>query len=237
VARKIIIAIDGPVGSGKSTVARRVAELLGYTHLDSGAMYRALALVARRRGIALDDAAALEQLAQETRIEITTSPGEGSAGGNARVLANGEDVTMAIRAPEMSQAASQVAVLAGVRRPLVEQQRRMGAGGGVVMEGRDIGTVVFPEAELKIFLDASLEERAERRMREHEARGEHLTGEEVLAEVRARDERDRKREVSPLERARDAIYVDCTAMSAEETARLIALLAEERMRELESATP
>lgn len=223
--KNLIIAIDGPVGSGKSTVARRVAELLGYKHLDSGAMYRALALAAMRRGIALDDAVALEKLARETKIELVNA----SDAGGTRVLVNNEDVTAAIRTPEMSQAASRVASHAGVRRPLVEQQQAMAAPGrGVVMEGRDIGTVVFPQAELKIYLDATPEVRAQRRLEEIQARGTVMTFDAMLAEVRQRDVRDSERAASPLRRAPDAVYVDCSAMDAEEVARLIALLAKER---------
>lgn len=221
-ARKLIIAIDGPVGSGKSTVARRVAELLGYTYLDSGAMYRALALKAIRRGIPLDAAEQLEALAAETRIDLI-------AGENGqRVILDGADVTAEIRTPEVSQSASKVAVLAGVRRRLVAEQRRAGAAGGVVMEGRDIGTQVFPDAGLKIFLDASVEVRAGRRLQEHIARGESISLEEMMQEVRQRDARDKERAASPLVRAADAVLVDNTAMDVEETARLIVMLAREK---------
>lgn len=222
---KLIIAIDGPVGSGKSTVARGVAELLGYTCLNSGAMYRALALKAQRRGVALDDAGALEALARDTHIDLE--------GGAARqhVLLDGEDVSEAIRTAEISLAASQVALVPGVRRLLVAEQRRAGARGGVVMEGRDIGTVVFPEAGLKVFLDASVEVRAERRWREHQLKGDRITLEQVIEEIRERDRRDRTRETSPLVRAADAVLVDNTAMDAVETARVIALLAREREAE------
>jgi cytidylate kinase len=220
--RKLVIAIDGPVGSGKSTVARRVAELLGYTHLDSGAMYRALALKAQRREISLDAESELEALARETRIDLKQS-----ANGQ-RTLLDGEDVTAAIRTPEMSQAASHVAIFSGVRRVLVQEQRRAGAGGGVVMEGRDIGAVVFPDAQLKIFLDASPEVRAERRWREHRKRGENVELAQMIAEVRERDARDTERAVSPLVRTPDAIYIDGSAMDVEETARLIVLLAREK---------
>jgi cytidylate kinase len=220
--RKLIIAIDGPVGSGKSTVARGVAELLGYTYLDSGAMYRALALKANRRGVSLSDAAALENLSRETHIDL-----ERSADGQ-RVLLDGEDVTLGLRTAEVSQAASRVALIPGVRQVLVDEQRRAGSRGGVVMEGRDIGTVVFPHAELKIFLDASVEMRAERRWREHQQKGDGLTLLQVVEEVRERDMRDRSRAASPLLRANDAVLVDNTAMDAVETARLIVQLARER---------
>jgi CMP/dCMP kinase len=219
---KLIIAIDGPVGSGKSTVARGVAELLGYAYLDSGAMYRALALKAIRRGVSLSDATALENLARETHIDLE----RGAAG--QKVSLDGEDVTLAIRTSEVSQAASRVALIPGVRQVLVNEQRRAGSRGAVVMEGRDIGTVVFPHAELKIFLDASVEMRAERRWREHQQKGDALTLAQVVDEVRERDLRDRSRAASPLARAKDAVLVDNTAMDAVETARLIAQLARER---------
>jgi cytidylate kinase len=220
-ARKLIIAIDGPVGSGKSTVARRVAESLGYSYLDSGAMYRALALAALRAGILFDDPAALERLTESTRIDFERhSDGQ-------RVRLHGEDVTDAIRAQEISLAASKVAALAGVRHVLVAEQRRAGAGGAVVMEGRDIGTVVFPSAELKIFLDASLEVRARRRWLQQQEKNEPAIFERTLVETRERDQRDRERVTSPLVRAADAVLVDNTAMDADETARLIVLLARE----------
>jgi cytidylate kinase len=219
VMAKLIIAIDGPVGSGKSTVARRVAELLGYVYLDSGAMYRGLAWKALRDGVHLDSPGQLESLARSTTIDLV------SADGSFRVKVDGEDVTGRIRSPEVSQAASKVAVIAGVRSVLVNEQRRAGKGGGVVMEGRDIGTVVFPDAQLKIFLEASVQVRAERRRLEHLQKGESLDSTQLLEEVRQRDRRDRERTVSPLVRARDAVLVDNTAMSAEETARLIVLLA------------
>jgi cytidylate kinase len=219
---KLIIAIDGPVGSGKSTVARGVAELLGYTYLDSGAMYRALALKAIRRKVSLSDAAALENLARETHIDL-----ERGADGQ-KVLLDGEDVTLAIRTAEVSQSASRVALIPGVRQLLVDEQRRAGSRGAVVMEGRDIGTVVFPHAELKIFLDASVEMRAERRWREHQQKGDGFTLAQVVDEVHERDLRDRSRVASPLVRAKDAVLVDNTAMDAVETARLIAQLARER---------
>ncbi|MGB6430997.1 MAG: (d)CMP kinase [Candidatus Acidiferrales bacterium] len=228
--RKLIIAIDGPVGSGKSTVARGVAESLGYSYLDSGAMYRALALAALRAGVSLADPAALERLTEATRIDFERHPD------GQRVRLHGEDVTDAIRAQEISYAASKVAALAGVRRVLVAEQRRAGAGGAVVMEGRDIGTVVFPGAELKIFLDASLEVRARRRWLQQQEKHEPAIFEQTLVETRERDQRDRERVTSPLVRAADAVLVDNTAMDAGETARLIVMLARERENS-ESAAP
>jgi len=219
---KLIIAIDGPVGSGKSTVARRVAELLGYTHLDSGAMYRAVAWKALRDGVPLESPELLGKLAATAHIDL--APREGKL----RVILDGEDITELIRTPEVSQAASIVAVVPGVRHPMVEEQRRAGAKGGVVMEGRDIGSVVFPHADLKIFLDASAEVRAGRRQSELAEKGQVLELKDVLADVRERDRRDREREMSPLVRAADAVIVDNSAMDAEETARLIAMLAGEK---------
>jgi CMP/dCMP kinase len=237
---KLIIAIDGPVGSGKSTVARRVAELLGYTYLDTGAMYRAVALAAIRGGIGLQDETALATMAAEIKIDLIATPAFASAPATApaaspqRVLLNGEDVTAAIRTPQVAQAASKVAAIAGVREVLVSEQRRAGQRGGVVMEGRDVGTVIFPNAPLKIFLEASVEARAERRWREHQQKGDALTLAQVADEVRERDLRDRTRATSPLTRAEDAVLVDNTAMDAEETARLVAMLAESKLQKAAS---
>src|SRR5258708_16382504 len=221
--RRLTIAIDGPAGSGKSSVAQRVAQVLGYLYLDSGAMYRALALKAlQSNGLALSSTKELEELAADTIIELKPTPSDLIAEGvKNQVILDGFDVTQSIRTPEVAQAASQVATVAKVRELLVAQQQRAGAGGAIVMEGRDIGTVVFPNAELKIFLDAAPETRAERRHKEHEQKGEHLTFEQVLEEVHERDKRDRERKVSPLIRAKDAVLVDNTAMDIEETARLI----------------
>ena len=228
-ATRLTIAIDGPAGSGKSTVARRVAATLGYIYLDSGAMYRALALKALERRVRLDDEAALEALARETRIVLKpATPEQEAAGLNNRVFLDGREVTEEIRRAEVAQAASRLATIAGVREVLVSEQQRAGEGGGVVMEGRDIGTVVFPRAELKIFLDASPETRAQRRWKEHQEKGDSVTLLEVLQEVRERDKRDRERKVSPLVRAKDAMLLDNTAMGIEETARLIVFLARER---------
>lgn len=231
--QRLTIAIDGPAGSGKSTVARRVAALLGYVYLDSGAMYRAVALKALEKGLPLDREEQLESLTRETHIELKSPTNEQESQGlKNRVFLDGREVTYEIRTGEVAQAASWLATIAGVRQVLVAEQQRAGQGGGVVMEGRDIGTVVFPQAELKIFLEAAVQARAQRRWLEHEEKGEHLSVEEVLVEVRERDKRDRERKVSPLMRARDAVLIDNTAMGIEETARLIVLLAEERMKEM-----
>jgi len=230
--RKLTITIDGPAGSGKSSVARRVASLLGYSYLDSGAMYRALALKALERKVALTDEARLEALAKGTHIELKPpTPQHEAAGAKNCVFLDGKEVTSEIRTAEVALAASQLATIAAVRHVLVAEQQRAGSGGGVVMEGRDIGTVVFPAAELKIFLDASPEVRAERRWKEHQEKGEKMTVAEVFDEVIERDKRDRERKVSPLIRAADAVLVDNTAMGIEETARLIVMLAHERQKE------
>jgi cytidylate kinase len=235
--RQLTITIDGPAGSGKSSVARRVAALLGYSYLDSGAMYRALALKALERKVALDDQWRLEALAKDTHIELRPPTAElEAAGAKNRVFLDGREVTREVRTAEVAQAASQLATIAALRRVLVAEQQRAGAGGGVVMEGRDIGTVVFPNAELKIFLDASPETRAERRWKEHQEKGEALTLAQVLDEVYERDRRDRERKVSPLVRAADAVLVDNTAMGIEETARLIVMLAYEKQNEVASAS-
>lgn len=251
--RNLVIAIDGPVGSGKSTAARRVAELLGYTYIDTGAMYRAVALKALRAKIRVADAPVssgakapitppltaglkpsppeenaedLVALARDTRIDLRA--GSPETGGTQRVFLDGEDVTAAIRTPEVSQAASKIAVIEGVRHVLVAEQRRAGASGGVVMEGRDIGSVVFPDAGLKIFLTASDEVRARRRWLEHQQKGDKIDLARTLEEIRERDKRDAGREHSPLIRADGAVYVDSTAMEPEEVARLIAMLAREQ---------
>ncbi|HEY1422599.1 MAG TPA: (d)CMP kinase [Candidatus Acidoferrum sp.] len=231
---KLTIAIDGPAGSGKSSVARLVAQKLGYIYLDSGAMYRAVALNALQNGgIALTSESELEALARDSKIELRPAPSAlHDPCVHNRVLLDGEDVTQAIRTNEVAQAASRVATVAGVRKILVAAQQQAGAGGGVVMEGRDIGTVVFPHAELKIFLEAAPEARAERRLKEHTEKGEHLSLQQVSNEVRERDQRDTERKVSPLVRAPDAVLVDNTAMNVEETARLIVQLAHEREQQL-----
>lgn len=213
VEKNIVIAIDGPGGSGKSTVARAVAHRLGFTYIDTGAMYRAVALWALQLGMDLDDLHRLEQLAREARVEF--------AGG--RVLLNGADVTEEIRAREVSDAASKVAAWPGVRRAMREEQRRIGASGSVVMEGRDIGTVVFPEAQVKIFLDARPEERAARRAAEISA-----SLEEVARELAGRDQRDRTRAEAPLTQAPDAEYLDTTGLTPVEVEEAVLKLVRAR---------
>jgi cytidylate kinase len=230
---KLTIAIDGPAGSGKSSVARLVAQMLGYLYLDSGAMYRALALKAVHQNISLDDEVQLVALAKATHIELQPPTNEQErTGAKNRVFLDGLEVTQAIRTAEVAQAASRLATIGAVREVLVAEQQRAGAGGRVVMEGRDIGTVVFPMAELKIFLEAAPEVRAQRRWKEHQEKGASVTLAQVLVEVRERDRRDRERKVSPLVRAGDAILVDNTAMNIEETAKLVVMLARQRDEQL-----
>jgi cytidylate kinase len=211
--KRVVVAIDGPAGAGKSTLARRVAGKLGFVYIDSGAMYRAVALAALRSGTDLSDAARLEQLSRAARIEFEP--------GGARVLLDGEDVSAAIRAPEISPAASKVSVFSGVRRALVEKQRQMAAAVSVVMEGRDIGSVVFPDARVKIYLDADPKVRAARRVREMREKGQTLDAAEVEREIRERDRRDSTRADSPLLRAPEAVYVDTTALGPDEVERVI----------------
>lgn len=214
--KRLLITIDGPSGTGKSTAARNLSRKLGYLYLDTGAMYRAVALKAAQRKIALDDTGALKRLAARCRITFRRGPG-----GSHRVFLNGREVTRAIRLPEVSEAASRVATVPGVRQALVRQQRALGRRGGVVAEGRDAGTVVFPRAELKFYLTAGLAERARRRHAELRAAGHRMSSREVLRQVRARDRRDRGRAVAPLRPAAGAIRVDNTRLQARQ---LVAIL-------------
>ncbi len=204
-----IVAIDGPVGAGKSTVARAVAQRLNFRYVDTGAMYRSVAWAALRCGMSLQDEAAVTALAGSLRIEFVTHP-QGQ-----RVLVDAVDVTEAIRAPEVSDGASVVSIYPGVREAMVAVQRRLGAEGGVVMEGRDIGTVVFPDAEVKVFLDASLDVRAQRRFEELRGRGAVVEFEAVRRAEEERDRRDRTRDHSPLRQAPDAIVIDSTGVPAD----------------------
>lgn len=212
-SQRIVIAIDGPSGAGKSTVARAVADKLGFIYVDTGAMYRAVALWALRRGISHTDMYRLEQLSREADIQFEAR--------SRRVLLNGEDVTEAIRDQEVSTAASEIAAIPAVRRALVEQQRRLGQNTSVVMEGRDIGSVVFPDATLKIFLDAPAPVRAGRRTREIQHRGEAQDEGAVAREMEERDRRDRSRPESPLVQAPDAVYIDSAELAVEEVVEAI----------------
>jgi cytidylate kinase len=213
--KKIIVAIDGPAGAGKSTVAKRLAKELGYTYMDTGAMYRAFALKARRDGIDLEKEDALRSALAGTGVELMEKDGQ------QKVLLDGRDVTTEIRTPEMSQWASKISALKPVRERMVELQRAMGARGGIVVEGRDIGTVVFPNAEVKIFLTARPEERGRRRFAELKGQGKEVTLEETLGEMKQRDHRDQDRDVAPLLQADDAVAVDSTGMSVDQVVETI----------------
>jgi cytidylate kinase len=214
--RGLIIAIDGPAGAGKSTIARAVARRLGYLFINTGAMYRAVAWKALWQGVALDDAERIGQLARNSLIELTGDVD------SMRVLIDGRDITDEIATPQTGQAASIVSAIPAVRRALVARQQEMGQAGGVVMEGRDIGTQVFPNAEIKIYLDASSEARAQRRFIEDTERGVAVASlEQMKAEIEERDHRDKTRADSPLTQAEDAVYIDSSAMTIREVVEKI----------------
>jgi len=204
--RVVVVAIDGPAGAGKSTIAKRLAGRLGFTYIDTGAMYRAVALWGVRLGFSPDDMHRMEQLALAAEIELT--PG--------RIHLNGEDVTEAIRTLEVSSGASRIAVIPGVRRAMVAKQREIGQRSSVVMEGRDIGTVVFPAADVKIFLDANPGERVRRRFAEERAKGAAVSEDAVAAQIKERDRRDSTRADAPLAQAPDAVYLDSTGLTLDE---------------------
>lgn len=213
--RRIVVAIDGPAGAGKSTVTKRLARELGYALLDTGALYRTVALVGERQGVSWDDEAGLAQVARDLDVDFHF---EGDVN---RVTVGGDDITEAIRSPHISEGASVVSALPGVRAALLDLQRRLGAAGGVVAEGRDIGTVVFPGAEAKFFLTASAEVRARRRCDEMQAAGREVDFQSTLEEIRIRDDRDSNRAVAPLSQAQDALRVDSSEMGIDEVVALM----------------
>jgi cytidylate kinase len=226
--KRIIVAIDGPAGAGKSTLARRVADKLGFLYINTGAMYRAVALWAIRLNVATSDMHRLEQLAEAAEIELAMQ--------EDRVMLNGEDVSEAIREPQVSQAASQVSAVPGVRRALLVLQRKMAETSSVVMEGRDIGSVVFPQAQVKIFLDADPLERARRRALELAQDGQDASIDAVASELIERDERDRQRKEAPLLQAPDAQLVDTTGLTLEEVEEIILRLVRARTSNGKAAT-
>ncbi|HYZ86439.1 MAG TPA: (d)CMP kinase [Bryobacteraceae bacterium] len=215
-AKRVVIAIDGPAGAGKSTIARAVARKLGFVYINTGAMYRAVALWAQRLGVSDDDMHRLEQLALEADVQFV--PGTDS------VLLNGEDVTAQLHTPEVAAGASKVSSIPAVRRALVDKQRQLAGGASVVMEGRDIGTVVFPDAAVKLFLDADPAVRARRRAEEM---GKSISM-AVAEELAKRDERDRTRAASPLMQAPDAVYLDTSDLSLDEVESAILKLVRDR---------
>ncbi|CUS87932.1 cytidylate kinase [Candidatus Kryptonium thompsonii] len=213
--RKIIIAIDGPAGSGKSTTARLVAQKLGYTYIDTGAMYRALTLKVIESNVDPNDEDSIVKLAENTRIDLIYE------NGNLKVILDNRDVRDKIRTPEVTSLVSVVSAHPKVRDIMVKKQRELGKDGGVVIDGRDIGTVVFPNADLKIFMTADVKERAKRRQKELKAQGFEIEIEKLIKEIEERDEFDSNREISPLKKADDAIEIDTTNLTIEEQVELV----------------
>jgi CMP/dCMP kinase len=226
--KRIVVAVDGPAGAGKSTVSRRLAQALGYRYIDTGAMYRVIGVLAAERGIDLSDSARLAALCEATHIEFIEH------GDRVRTCVDGRDLSAAIRTADAAQLASKVSAVPEVRHRLVAEQRAMAAEGGVVMEGRDIGTVVFPDAPVKVFLDASAAERARRRT--HELRAEATTAdiERMEKEIAERDARDRTRAHSPLRPAADAVVVDTTDKTIDEVVAMLGALIAMRAKALAS---
>jgi CMP/dCMP kinase len=219
---RLVIAIDGPSGVGKSTLGKALARKLGYLYIDSGAVYRAVGRKALDSGTPLDDSTALARLARESRIALEGDPDQ------LRVFVDGRDVTAEIRLPDASYAASVVATSAEVRESVVEKLREMSRSGGVVMDGRDIGTRVFPDARLKLFLEASLEVSTQRRWHEEQNRGREVSLQQVKAELEERDHRDRSRQATPLVKAADAICINTSNLTVEELVNLVLEIINER---------
>lgn len=222
--RKLIVAIDGPSGAGKSTLSKALAKRSGYINIDTGAMYRSVALLASQRQIDIEDEIALGQLCAELTIEFVREAQQ------ERVIVNGEDVSQQIRTPEVSLLTAKVAAQPVVREAMVRLQRRMGEAGGVVLEGRDIGTVVFPNAEVKFFLSATAQERGRRRYEELLAKGASVELQQTIAEVEERDAADSAREHAPLKRADDAIDIDSTTLSIEQVLDFMLQIISERQQ-------
>ena len=229
--KKLIIAIDGPSGVGKSTLSKILSHELGYLNLDTGAMYRTVALAASRKGIASSDYAALRRLCDEIVIGFARKDG------TEHVFLNGEDVSSAIRTPEISLLTAAVAACPGVREAMVARQRELGAGGGVVLEGRDIGTVVFPHADVKFFLKASAEVRGQRRFLELRAKGVDVDLARTIAEVEARDAADSSRTTSPLRKAEDALVIDTTELDIPQVLERMFAAVADRLRTAQQKPP
>jgi CMP/dCMP kinase len=220
--KKIIIAIDGPAASGKSTTAKVVARYLGYLHIDTGAMYRAMALKVLRARIPSHDIHAIEELAKSTSVRLATKEGN-----KVRVELDGKEVSGEIRLPEVTKSVSAVSAIRAVRNLMVKEQRAMGKEGGIVLEGRDIGTVVFPNAELKIFLTADVRERAKRRMKELASTSIQVSVDDLEKEIIERDKIDSERELSPLRKAHDAVELNTTNLSIDQQVEFIVQKAKE----------
>ena len=213
--KKLVIAIDGPAASGKSTTSKLIAERLGYLHVDTGAMYRAMTLKVLQEGMSVDETNAIGKLAEHTHIRLLQDRGK------LKVLLDNQDVSREIRSQEVTKAVSAVSSIPKVREVMVREQRKMAEEGGVVLEGRDIGTVVFPNADLKIFMVANVQERARRRKKELEEQGINVTMEQLVNEIVERDQKDSRRDVSPLRKADDALVLDTSDLTIEEQVELI----------------
>jgi cytidylate kinase len=230
-SRPLIIAVDGPSGAGKSTLGRMLARELGLLYIDTGAMYRAVALAVAGAGVSTSDAERVAEVARRASIRLEGDPD------SLRVFLDGRDVSEEIRGEEVGRNASVVSIIPAVRRELVRRQREMGAGVGVVLDGRDIGTVVFPAADVKFFLTADPEARARRRLDEERARDERQTFEETLADINERDRRDATRDDSPLRVAADAVVIDTTSLSVEDVFRRMLQVVGERRSQRETQQP